>query len=280
MSTPLKLQNIRFHGARINPWGGTRPKQSWMPFGPAKGRYLEPYTAWDRDLVTFDVLNDTMAQYVKDENSEGIWTSPNAEGAFSHACKHRNTHYSYVEAGWNCWHDPYDIRHSPGIAPITNFSGMAFKWDRVGSYWSESAIQLVNVYLTIFDGEHSKTYQQELHLEEYHNLDPRELGDKNAVDNRAYYALSKEDRDWVAYKKRFMVGITFQFYQSHSSANLHTKLFRIYDMQPIYGNAAVPGGGRKQVYFDMLGGEEGKIYEGAIDRIISGGAGKAYLTTT
>ncbi len=118
-----------------------------------------------------------------------------------------------------------------------------------------------------------------MHLAERHNLDPRELGDKNAVDNRAYYALSEEDQEWVNYKQRFMVGITFQFYQSHQSADMHTKLFRIYDMQPIYSNAAVPGGGRKQVYFTMVGGVEGHDYEGSIDRIISGGASKPYITT-
>ena len=267
-----ELGIVKFTGYTSTNWRPTRPKQSWKPFGGdngAKGK--EPtYTAISRDGSIHQIYNDMSSSDIYDDNPHGIWTSNNNEGAYSHRVNHKVAHSTFMQLGWNSNASVSGIRNSATIAPITNFSGMAFKWNRRGSYWDDSAINIDSVYFTIYDGETDKVWQQKAELGAYKGLNPMENGDPNASDNNCYFKTTTADWNWCADKKRYLIGITVQFFQKSRGSASHSRVFKIYDLQPIYGGSAVVNGGH-QVMMNFSN-------YSAISKAVNGGANRVYLT--
>jgi len=270
MPTP-ELGIVKFTGYSSTNWRTTRPKQSWKPFGGeygAKGK--EPtYMAKSRDGSTHQILNDMSSNDITEANPNGIWTSNNSDDGYKHIVEHKTAHSSFTQLGWNSNSSVSAIRNASNIAPITNFSGMAFKWDRRGSYWSDSAINIYSVFFTIYDGETDKVYQQRAELSAYKGLNPMLDGDSSALDNNCYFKTSSSDWSWTSNKKRYLVGITIQFYQKSEGGASHSRIFRIYDLQPIYGNSAIANGAH-QVIMNFSN-------YSAIAKAASGGANRMYL---
>ena len=250
---------VKFTGYTSATWRTTRPKQSWKPFGGDNGaKGTDPsYYAKMRDGSQIQIYNDMNSSDIEDNNPHGIWTSNNSEDAYSHRVYHKNAHSSFMQLGWDSNSNVDAIENAGNIAPIRNFSGMAFKWNRRGSYWSDSAINIDGVYFTIYDRESSVgyVYQQPAELGAYKGLNPMENGDANASDNNCYFQLSNEDWSWVSGKNRFLIGITIQFYQKAEGGSSHSRVFKIYDLQPIFGHTAVVNNAHQmQMNYTNLGG--------------------------
>lgn len=269
MPTP-EIGIVPFTGYASNNWRRTRPKQSWKPFGGdngAKGK--DPtYLAHSRDGSSHQIYNDMSSSDITDSNPNGIWTSNNSDDAYKHLVDHKVAHSSFMQLGWGSNNSTSEIRSSASIAPITNFSGMAFQWDRFGSYWEDSAIRIDGVYFTIYDGEEDKVWQQKVELAGYKGLNPTEDGDSSASGNNCCFKTNSSDWAWCSNKKRYLVGITIQFYQKAEGGASHSRVFRIYDLQPIYGGSAIVGSA-KQVMLNHSN-------YSPIDKAANGGANRVY----
>ena len=252
-------------------WRTTRPKQSWKPFGGdngARGSEVS-YMAKSRDGVSHQIYNDMSSSDISDANPNGIWTSANSDGGWEHVVNHKKAHSSYMQLGWDSESSVSAIRNADNIAPITNFSGMAFKWNRRGSYWDDSAINIDSVYFTIYDGETDKVYQQKGEFAAYRGLNPMLNGDPNASDNNCYFKTSNADWDWCKNQKRYLIGLTVQFFQKSRGSASHSRVFRIYDLQPIYGGTAIVGNAH-QVIINFSN-------YSPISKAVNGGANRMYL---
>ena len=264
-----KLGIVPFTG--LGNWGNTRPAQGWQPFGGANGAKGDDPTYWakHRDGSQTQIYNDLGSSEIKDENPKGIWTSANSTNGYSHTVLHKVAHSTFVQLGWDSNSSISAIKNADNLAPITNFSGMSFQWDRRESFWSDSAINIDSVYFTIFDGEADKVWQQKAELSTYTGLNPQLNGDKDATGNRVYYKTSNEDWNWCSNKKRYLIGITIQFFQKKEGSASHSRTFRIYNLQPIYGHSAIVNGAQ-QVQMSTT------TY-GAINSAANGGRNRLYL---
>jgi len=270
MPTP-ELGIVKFTGYSSTNWRTTRPKQSWKPFGGSNGaKGTDPsYMAKSRDGSTHQIYNDMSSSDIEDSNPNGIWTSNSDEGAYTHLVKHKIDHSSFMQLGWDSNSSVSAIRNADNIAPITNFSGMAFKWNRRGSYWADSAINIDSVYFTIYDGETDKVWQQKAELGAFQGLNPMLNGDANSSDNNCYFKTSSSDWNWCSNKKRYLIGMTVQFFQKSEGAASHSRYFKIYDLQPIYGDSAVVNGAH-QVIMNFSN-------YSPISKAVNGGANRMYL---
>ena len=264
-----KLAIVPFTG--LGNWGNTRPLQTWKPFGAdngAKGK--DPsYYAKMRDGSQIQIYNDMSSSDIDDNRPQGIWAADSAD-SYSHRVNHKNAHSSFMQLGWDSNSSVSAIRNATNIAPITNFSGMSFWWDRQGSYWSDSAINIDSVYFTIYDGEADKVWQQKAELSTYAGLNPELNGDPTAMDNRVYYKTSTSDWNWCSNQKRYLIGLTIQFYQKGEGGASHSRVFRIYNLQPIYGGSAVINNGAHQIQMNTTN-------YGAIDKAVNGGTQRPFM---
>ena len=252
-------------------WKPTRPKQSWKPFGGDNGAKGKEPTYWakSRDGSTHQIYNDMSSSDITDSNPNGIWTSDNSDGAWTHLVLHKKDHSTFMQLGWDSNSSVSAIKNAANIAPITNFSGMAFKWNRRGSYWDDSSINIDSVYFTIYDGEADKVWEQKADLWDYKGLNPMQNGDPNTTDNNCYFKTSNADWNWCNGQKRYLIGLTVQFFQKSRGSASHSRVFRIYDLQPIYGASAIVGNAHQVIM-------NSSNYS-AIDKAVNGGANRVYL---
>jgi len=258
----------------LNNWAPTRPTINWKPFGDANGAVgTDPsYYAKHRDGSQTQIYNDMSSSDIEDTNPHGIWTADNdhSDDAYSHRVFHKNAHSSFMQLGWNSNANTTSILNAGNLAPITNFSGMSFWWDRKGSYWWDSAINIDSVYFTIYDGEADKVWQQKAERSTTTGLNPEVNGDSSVEWNKVYYKTSTNDWNWCSNKQRFLIGLTIQFYQKSEGGSSHSRVFRIYNLQPIYGASARPSTGAKQVIMR-------ETNYAAIDAAVNGGKQRPYI---
>jgi len=258
----------------LNNWAPTRPTINWQPFGDTNGAVGTDasYYAKHRDGSQTQIYNDMNTSDIEDKNPHGIWTADNAhsDDAYSHRVSHKNARSTYMQLGWNSTANTANILNAGNLAPITNFSGMTFWWDRKGSYWSDSAINIASVYFTIYDGDADKVWQQKAERSTVSGLNPELNGDPSVEWNRVYYKTSTADYNWCANAKKFLIGLTIQFYQKSEGGASHSRVFRIYNLQPIYGNAALTNNGARQLIMR-------ETSHAAIDAQVNGGKNRPYL---
>ena len=267
-----KLYTVPHTG--LNNWAPTRPSISWQPFGNTNGaKGKEPsYYAKHRDGSQTQIYNDMSSSDIEDNNPHGIWTADNSHSsnAYSHRVMHKNAHSTYMELGWNSTATTGSIKQAANIAPITNFSGMTFWWDRKGSYWDDSAINIDSVYFTIYDGDADKVWQQKATRSSWAGDNPEQNGSNTTEFNKVYYKTSTDDYNWCANAKKFLIGLTIQFFQKAEGGASHSRVFRIYNLQPIYGNAARTNNGANQLSMR-------ETNQQAINVQVNGGKSRPYL---
>jgi hypothetical protein len=260
----------------LNNWAPTRPSISWQPFGNTNGALGKEPTYWakHRDGSQTQIYNDMSSSDIEDNNPHGIWTADNAhsDNAYSHRVMHKKDHSTYMQLGWDSNANTNSIKQATNIAPITNFSGMSFWWDRKGSYWSDSAINIDKVFFTIYDGEADKVWQQKAEKSIVTGLDPELNGDNTAEWNKVYYKTSTNDWNWCSNNPRFLIGLTIQFFQKSEGGASHSRVFRIYNLQPIYGGSARPSNGARQLIMR-------ESNQQAINTALNGGKQRPYLAS-
>ena len=172
-------------------------------------------------------------------------------------------HWHYI--GW----DPQktsgsDVTNLRGqsCAPITNFTGITFKWDGYGSYWNNRAInvekdELVSrsttnntpggVSLTVYNAQTNKIHSLFTFRDSYKGWNiftgrQDNTGETNSSDNNhVFFKMASADQTYVLNNPVFLVGLTIQAYNDDRGSASHTRRLNFWDLNPIF-NTAIGGG--------------------------------------
>ena len=172
-------------------------------------------------------------------------------------------HWHYI--GW----DPEktsssDVTNLRGqsCAPITNFTGITFKWDGYGSYWNNRAInvekdELVSrsttnntpggVSLTVYNAQTNKIHSLFTFRDSYKGWNiftgrQDNTGESNSSDNNhVFFKMASADQTYVLNNPVFLIGLTIQVYNDDRGSASHTRRLNFWDLNPIF-NTAIGGG--------------------------------------
>ena len=184
---------------------------------------------WREDLGKSDTYRD---------NPAGIWyNGSNVTDAYGHRVKHKKAHYSYILCGYDPNTTTSGTVEGGNSAPVTNFSGIQFKWNTFGSHWSDSAIYIDGksaMSLICYNYSTGKIYTQPTDVCHYSGRSPLENGSNSNVVNVAHFELSNSDKEWVRSNKIYLVGFMIQFYQKSEGGASHTRMFNMWDTQITY----------------------------------------------
>lgn len=172
------------------------------------------------------------------DNAGGIWTnSSNNSGAYGHRVYHKLAHHSYILCGYDPNNTSFGTVEQGTSAPITNFSGIQFKWNTYGSHWSDSAIRINSdsaVGLICYEYSSGKIYTQNTDACHYSGRSPLSDGSNANTVNVAHFELSNSDKEWVRSNKIYLIGFMIQFYQKSEGGASHTRTFNMWDTQITY----------------------------------------------
>ena len=172
-------------------------------------------------------------------------------------------HWHYI--GW----DPEKTSSSDvtslrgqSCAPITNFIGIAFKWDGYGSYWNNRAINIEKdefvsrsttnstgggVSLTVYNAQTNKIHSLFTFRDSYKGWDVFQgrqdnTGESNTSDNNhVFFKMESADQNYVLNNPVFLVGLTIQAYNDDRGNASHTRRLNLWDLNPIF-NPSIGGG--------------------------------------
>ena len=168
-------------------------------------------------------------------------------------------------------------------APITNFIGFSFKWDRVGCHWSNGAISMEsddNVIrspqndteggcsLNVYNAKTDKVHSMYVFRDSYKGWNiwtDRQEGATTANNNNiVYWKMSSSDQEYVLNNPVYMIGINLQCYNDDRGSATHTRTLNFWDLNPIF-NPAIGGsheqGGAKMILPASTTGALGDMYK-------------------
>ena len=227
----------------------SRPR-GFIPFHTTNTNYqIGNMTTRKRDGSSVSWREDLGSSDTYRENPGGIWVnSSSMTGAYAHRVIHKKAHRSYILCGYHPNNTSSSTVESGTSAPITNFSGIQFKWNTFGSHWSDSAIYIEDkslVCLLCYDYTTGKIYTQPADACHYSGRSPLSNGSNSNTVNVAHFELSYSDREWVRSNKVYLVGFMIQFYQKSEGGAQHSRIFNIWDTQVTYD---LKGAGSGETY--------------------------------
>lgn len=196
---------------------------------------------WTEDLGASDTWSDNA--------NGGIWkNSSSKSGAYGHGVKHKKEHHSILLCGHHPTNTSFETVEQSTAAPITNFTGIQFKWNTNGSYWSDSAIRINSktaVSLICYDWSSGKLYTQNTVDMYYSGRSPITDGSNaNVSNNGCAFMLSDSDASWIRANRIYLVGFMIQFYQKSEGGASRDRYFNIWDTQVVYSGLGVGGAGK------------------------------------
>lgn len=228
-------------------WLKSRPN-GFVPFHTENTTYkIGNMTTKQRNGNSWNWKEDLGESDTYRYNASGIWYNGNFDSSriYRHRVNHKLQHYSYIL----CGHDPNtasfsDVENATS-APVTNFNGIQFKWNTVGSHWSDSAIRINSktaVSLICYDWQSGKLYTQNTVDMYYSGRSPITDGSNaNVSNNGCAFILSDADASWIRANRIYLVGFMIQFYQKSEGGASRDRYFNIWDTQIVYSGLGVGG---------------------------------------
>ncbi len=240
MATPKQLFLLEGgYGNNTSNWKKTRP-DGFVPFHTNNATYKtsDVYTK-DRSGVDSTWIVSNQSGDIDRFNADGMWYNGNwnSSRAYRHRTNNKSERKSVVLCGWPYGQTFEDIENATS-APITQFSGISFKWNTADSHWSDSAIRINSksaVGLICYDWSAGKTYVQRTDSMYYSGRSPITDGSNSAVSNNGCsFILSSEDMAWVRQNRIYLVGFYIQFIQKSEGGSSRYRYFNMWDLQVVY----------------------------------------------
>ena len=184
-------------------------------------------------------------------NADGIWYNGNYDSSrvYRHRVDHKVEHYSYILCGYNPNTTSFTTVEKGNSAPVTNFTGIQFKWNTAGSHWSDSAIRINSntaVSLICYNWQSGKIFTQNSVNMYYSGRSPITDGSNaNVSNNGCAFILSDEDVLWIRENRIYLVGFMIQFYQKSEGGASRDRYFNIWDTQVVYSGLGVGDSSKK-----------------------------------
>ena len=225
-------------------WWKNRPNYAWRPFGVEGQAILTSRRDGYKDRKGNDVVFKGDHSDAKDNKSnepQNCWNG-DASTAYKHKVNHAKAHESYAYI-----RETLDINklHQAHMAPITNFTGIKFKFDRSGSYYASSADTHLRIKplsgsnfgiaLVCYDPKSSVIYFQRVFEDSWYKQSAIAWGNGTDTGCRSAWMLPEDDIEWVKKNRIYLTGFYIQFQASSTSGpTSRLRSFNIYDLQPIY----------------------------------------------
>ena len=253
-------------------------KKSKWPWLPGE-RKLKVGVPWQTNTHVYDhndnrivlwngIKTNDLDDSKNNQTVDGIgeW-SPNSTRSNSASVKvnKNKAYHHWHKIGWNPKKtSSSDVTALKGenCVPITNFTGVSFKWDGYGSYWSNRAICVetdVNVSrsktnshgggvsLTVYNAKTNKIHSLFTFRKAYKGWDIFQERQDNtgdgvtSNDNHVYFEMASADQTYVLNNPVFLVGLTIQCHNDDRGSASRIRQLNFWDLNPIF-NPAIGGG--------------------------------------
>ena len=230
-------------------WWNNRPDYSWRPFGSQNRATVTGQRKDHKDRLGNAVTFQSDHSDGKDNKSNEPINAWNGDASMAY--QHKVNHAKYHES-FGYLRETLDVNeiHKAYMAPITNFTGIKFKFDRTDSYYYGADTQLrikpsggsnFGIALVCYDPKSSAIYFQRVFEHSWYKQSAIAYGNGSDEGCRSAWLLPDEDIEWVKKNRIYLTGIYIQFQSAATSGpTSRIRSFNIYDLQLIYNTKDCP----------------------------------------